>query len=120
MIRALVNLHQGNIRGLKVLILGFSFKENCSDTRNTKVADLYHALTDAGLDVYVQDPWVRKEEHPDIRFIEEGLELNLSAMIVAVKHDVFQQIDFLSLDEKGVAIFDTQDIVSRDLVSLRL
>lgn len=120
MIRALVSLHKGNIRGLKVLILGFSFKENCSDTRNTKVADLYHALTDAGLEVYVQDPWVRSAEHLDIRFIEDGLRLDLSAIIVAVKHDLFREIDFLSLDQRGVAIFDTQGIVARDLVSLRL
>lgn len=120
MIRALVSLYKGNIRGLKVLILGFSFKENCSDTRNTKVADLYHALTDAGLEVYVQDPWVRSAEHPDIRFLEDGLSLQLSALIVAVKHDLFREIGFLSLYERGVAIFDTQDIVARELTSLRL
>lgn len=120
MIRALVQLHKGNIRGLKLLILGFSFKENCSDTRNTKVAELYQLLTDMGLEVYVQDPWVDSSKHPEIRFIENGITIQPHAIIVAVKHDLFRSIDFLSLDANGVTIFDTQGIVPRELVSLRL
>lgn len=48
----------GDIKGKKVLILGFAFKENCADTRNTKVIDVYNTLTQAGLDVAVYDPWV--------------------------------------------------------------
>ncbi len=120
MIRTLVNVHKGNIRGLKILILGFTFKENCSDTRNTKVVDLYHALTNAGLDVFVQDPWVNTDAHPDIRFIDDGLALHLSALIVAVKHDLFRGINFLSLHKREVVIFDTQGVVERELVKLRL
>ena len=120
MIAALMKKHRGNIQGLKVLILGFSFKENCSDTRNTKVIDLYHTLTEAGLDVYVQDPWVQKKTHPEINFVDDGLELPLSALIVAVKHDLFQKIDFHSIYNKGVVIFDTQGVVNRELVLLRL
>lgn len=120
MIRVLVSLHKGNIRGLKLLILGFSFKENCSDTRNTKVVELYHTLTDAGLDVYVQDPWVRKEEHPGIRFIEDGPGLDISAVILVVKHDLFRQIDFAALKKRQMVIFDTQEVVARNLVTLRL
>lgn len=120
MIRTLASLHKGNIRGLKVLILGFSFKENCSDTRNTKVVDLYHVLTDAGLEVYVQDPWVHAEEHPDIRFIEDGVSLDIGAVILVVKHDLFSHLDFTALKKRQVAIFDMQGVVNRDLVSLRL
>lgn len=120
MIRALLIRHNGNIGGLKVLILGFSFKENCSDTRNTKVAELYRVLTEASLEVYVQDPWVRKEDHTDIRFVDDGLSLNLSALIVAVKHDLFREINFVALYERQVAIFDTQGVVKRELVALRL
>jgi len=120
MIRDLLIRHNGNIGGLKVLILGFSFKENCSDTRNTKVAELYRLLTEASLEVYVQDPWVRKEDHTDIRFVDDGLSLNLNALIVAVKHDLFSEIDFVALDDRQVAIFDTQGVVKRELVALRL
>lgn len=111
MIRALVTLHKGNIRGLRVLILGFTFKENCSDTRNTKVADLYHALLEAGLEVFVQDARVSTEKHQEIRFVDNGLSLKPHAVIVAVKHDEFREIDYLSLDDQGVTIFDIQGIV---------
>jgi UDP-N-acetyl-D-galactosamine dehydrogenase len=51
----------GDIKGKKVLILGFAFKENCADTRNTKVIDVYNTLIQAGLEVSVYDPWVDTE-----------------------------------------------------------
>lgn len=119
MINALVKVHKGNIRGLRVLILGFTFKENCSDTRNTKVADLYHVLGEAGLEVFVQDDRVAREKHPDIRFVNDGLTLQPHAVIVAVKHDEFRAIDYLSLDAQGVMIFDIQGIVPEEVVSVR-
>jgi UDP-N-acetyl-D-galactosamine dehydrogenase len=119
MISALVKVHKGNIRGLRVLILGFTFKENCSDTRNTKVADLYDALCKAGLEVFVQDNRVPSKKHPDIRFVNDGLSLQPNAVIVAVKHDEFRAIDYLSLDAQGVMIFDIQGIVPQEVVSVR-
>ncbi|MCG9761270.1 nucleotide sugar dehydrogenase, partial [Pseudoalteromonas sp. Isolate6] len=48
--------------GVKVLILGFTFKENCPDLRNTKVYDLYLKLCDSGFDVQIYDPWVCEQE----------------------------------------------------------
>ena len=48
--------------GLRVLILGFSFKENCPDVRNTKVIDLYDSLLDIGFDVQIYDPVVDAED----------------------------------------------------------
>jgi len=53
---------KGEIKGKKVLILGFAFKENCADTRNTKVIDVYTTLKKAGIDVSVYDPWVNPEQ----------------------------------------------------------
>lgn len=46
----------------KVLIMGFAFKENCRDVRNTKVYDLHKKLVASGFDVEIYDPWVSKEE----------------------------------------------------------
>ena len=43
-------------------MLGFTFKENCPDIRNTKAYDLYDALSALGLEVKVIDPWANKEE----------------------------------------------------------
>ena len=44
------------IKGNRVLILGIAFKENCPDTRNTKVVDIYNELREFGLEVDVYDP----------------------------------------------------------------
>lgn len=57
-IAQLAKQFNGDIKGKKVLILGFAFKENCADTRNSKVIDVYNTLIQAGLDVSIYDPWV--------------------------------------------------------------
>jgi UDP-N-acetyl-D-galactosamine dehydrogenase len=57
-IAELAKQFNGDIKGKKVLILGFAFKENCADTRNTKVIDVYNTLINAGLNVQVFDPLV--------------------------------------------------------------
>jgi UDP-N-acetyl-D-glucosamine/UDP-N-acetyl-D-galactosamine dehydrogenase len=62
----------------KVALLGFTFKENCPDIRNTKVYDLYVELTKLGFDVDIVDPWVEKKEV----FIEYALDVKSSANIV--------------------------------------
>lgn len=59
-IAQLATQFKGEIKGKKVLILGFAFKENCADTRNTKVIDVYNTLKSAGLEVAIYDPWVNK------------------------------------------------------------
>lgn len=60
-ITQLAKQFNGDIKGRKVLIMGFAFKENCADTRNTKVIDVYNTLVQAGLEVSVYDPWVDSE-----------------------------------------------------------
>ena len=51
------------IKGSDALILGFSFKENCPDFRNTKVVDIYNDLISYGLIVDIYDPWVDKKKY---------------------------------------------------------
>ena len=51
-----------DIRNSKVLILGFSFKENCPDLRNTKIFDLFRSLQQYDLNCKIIDPLVNKEE----------------------------------------------------------
>ena len=89
----------GNIKGRKVLILGFAFKENCSDFRNTKVIDIYHTLKKAGLDVYIYDPLVNE------RLVKKYFKINLSKsytnnfdyIFKAVNHTIFKQIPGLDI-----------------------
>lgn len=110
------------IKGAKVLILGFTFKENCPDIRNTRVIDIYKELNQFGLTVEVYDPWANKDEV----FDEYGFSLtseignSYSAVVVTVAHQEFQYLDFKSYKAQGTIIFDTKAIIDRELVDARL
>lgn len=114
--------HTGNIRGLQVLILGIAFKENCADTRNTKVVDIYRTLSNTGLTVNVYDPCVEKQavlHDYGINLIDQ-IEDAYDAVILAVAHTVFREIDFARLKQSGAIIFDAKGVVDRYWVDGRL
>jgi UDP-N-acetyl-D-galactosamine dehydrogenase len=78
------------VKGSKVLILGFAFKENISDIRNTKVIDIYNELMEYDVDVYVNDPYAYRDEvkHEYNIGLTHDIEDNkpYDAIILAVKH----------------------------------
>jgi UDP-N-acetyl-D-galactosamine dehydrogenase len=82
-----------NIKGAKVIVLGLTFKENCSDLRNSKVADLVKELQDFGCEVYVHDPLAKHEQalhEYGITLSEWGqLPHNADAIVAAVSHDEY-------------------------------
>jgi UDP-N-acetyl-D-galactosamine dehydrogenase len=106
-----------------VLILGFSFKENCPDFRNTKVIDVYNELTSFGVHVDIYDPVVNEEDvfnNFNIRLISNFNLRKYNAIILAVKHDLFNNIDFNIFKKGGAIIYDTKSFISRELVDARL
>jgi UDP-N-acetyl-D-galactosamine dehydrogenase len=106
----------------RVLILGMTFKANCSDTRNTKVADIYRVLIGQQIKTEVYDPWVNSMDVKQ----EFGVEMvesptgKYDGVIIAVGHDVFTNMPFARWKKDGSVIFDTQNIVERELVDGRL
>ena len=85
------------INGAKVLLMGVTFKENCPDMRNSKAVDIIKELEDYECSVDVYDPWVDNsdKEVKGLSFIDK-LPLNCkkySAIIVAVGHDEFKEIE---------------------------
>jgi UDP-N-acetyl-D-galactosamine dehydrogenase len=80
----------GTVRGAKVIVLGLTFKENCADLRNSKVADLVAELIDFGCDVAVHDPLAEKEaaEHEyGIALVDwDDLPEGADAIVAAVSH----------------------------------
>ncbi|WP_231427177.1 nucleotide sugar dehydrogenase [Pedobacter sp. Leaf250] len=113
----------GMINSMKVLILGFAFKENCPDTRNTKVIDIYRELRDFNIDVDVCDPWANQKAVE----LEYGIDLiakdnfqKYHAVIIAVAHQQFLDIDYVKFKHEGAIIFDTKSFIARDLVDARL
>ncbi|MDA0732219.1 MAG: nucleotide sugar dehydrogenase [Bacteroidetes bacterium] len=108
------------IKGAKVLILGITFKENCPDIRNTKVVDIHKELITYNTTVDIYDPWANKE---DVKYecgIDLIQQLDLSkyqAIILAVSHKEFEQINFVNLKNKNTVIFDTKaaiDLINTD------
>ncbi len=84
----------------KVLILGFAFKENCPDLRNTKVNDIVNGLRGYHCKVDVVDPWVNAEEaykEYDLKLDKTITGKDYSAIVIAVNHSEFQVLDAVAL-----------------------
>ncbi|MCE8464366.1 nucleotide sugar dehydrogenase [Bacteroides nordii] len=111
------------VLGSKILILGFTFKENCPDVRNTKVIDIYNALKEYGVNIEIYDPWANpeisdKEYHVSVSNILPSKKFN--AVILAVAHDKFQSINISKLLEEESVIYDVKGMLPSDLSDGRL
>jgi len=87
-----------------ILIMGFTFKENCPDLRNTRVVDLVHGFNDFNCHVDVFDPWVDKQEAMEeygIQLIDEPITRGYDAIILAVAHDQIKELDAETLRSYG-------------------
>jgi UDP-N-acetyl-D-galactosamine dehydrogenase len=107
----------------RVLLLGFTFKENCPDVRNTRVIDIYHELKSYDMSVDVFDPWadpgeVKHEYGIDI-LGHEDLDLDsYQAVIVAVNHDQFRTMDVRSKADQ--VVFDVKAMFPKEITDARL
>ena len=124
-IAALAKKHQGNIAQKTVLIAGFAFKENCPDTRNTKVIDIYTTLTAAGLQVSVYDPVVDADfvkKSFIVQLINDNdLASNYDAIILAVPHQqILSTLNFVSYKNAGSFIYDVKGVLPKALIDGRL
>ena len=91
------------VKGAKVAILGFTFKENCPDTRNTKVIDIYKELGEYGITPVVVDPAADAEEAKRLYGISfQKIEdvKDMDAVIIAVAHS-----EFLKLSREDISGF---------------
>ena len=111
------------VLGSQILILGFTFKENCPDVRNTKVIDIYKALKEYNVNITVYDPWA----NPSIAKKEYGIEIvnelpseKYDAAIAAVAHMKFEGLDVSSLLKERHVIFDVKCTLDRSIVDGRL
>ncbi|WP_425390043.1 nucleotide sugar dehydrogenase [Ekhidna sp.] len=106
----------------KVLILGFTFKENCPDTRNTRVIDIYQELMSFGVEVSVYDPQADSEQV----IKEYGIRLSetptgkFDALILAVSHKEFLALNWEKIREETPIIYDVKSILPKQLVDGRL
>ena len=111
------------VKDAKILILGFTFKENCPDIRNTKVVDIYHTLSEYTDNITVYDPWadaghVKHEYGIDV--VNELPEDKFDAVILAVAHDKFKMLDVRNLLDENSVVYDVKGVLDRKLVDGRL
>lgn len=102
------------ILNANVLILGFTFKENCPDVRNTKVIDIVNTLQDYNVNVHIYDPWA----NPAIAKHEYGVLLQnklpnskFDAVVMAVAHKEFETLDISSLINGNSVVYDVKGVM---------
>lgn len=110
------------VKNAKILVLGITFKENCPDIRNSKVADLVEELAEFGTDVHLHDPWANAEEVRE----EYGLQLRdpesggYAAIILAVSHREFADFPTEKYLLPGGVVYDVKAFWDKDKVTQRL
>ncbi len=116
------------VKNAKILILGFTFKENCPDIRNTKVVDIYHTLSEYTKNVEVYDPWADDEKVKSEYCINlssrsfEDMRGEFDAVILAVSHRQFKDCDVRSFlaDRKMGVVYDVKGFLAKSEVDGRL
>ena len=106
-----------------ILILGFTFKENCPDVRNTKVIDIYRTLKEYGVNIFVYDPWANPtivEKEYGIKITNELLSSKFDAVILAVAHEDFKDLDINLFLNSSCVIYDVKGVLDPKIVASRL
>ncbi len=90
------------VKGAKIAILGFTFKENCPDTRNTRIIDIVNELKEYGITPLIADPEADKDEAKHeygIEFVDMNTIKDMDAVILAVAHEQFKSLSMDDMDK---------------------
>jgi UDP-N-acetyl-D-galactosamine dehydrogenase len=114
------------VKNSNILILGFTFKENCPDVRNTKVIDIYHTLCEYTPNISIFDPWANPERVKHEYNVEIYSDLDsinsrkYDAVILSVAHKQFEDLDIrLFLSGNGV-VYDVKGVLPEGVYDARL
>lgn len=114
------------ILGAKVLQLGITFKENCTDIRNSRAVDVIRGLQEFGCQVDVCDPWADPEDVRKVYGLHSTRdagslsEHGYDAVVLAVAHRAFQDLDVEKFKNGNAVVFDIKGILPRDVIDGRL
>ncbi|MEP1765653.1 MAG: nucleotide sugar dehydrogenase [Sulfitobacter sp.] len=115
-----------SVRGARVLILGYTFKENCADTRNTRVSDIVAELSEYGVHAVVHDPWVgsdRLRSDHGVEAVETPEIGTYDSILVAVGHREFVTLGSDAIrrfGKEGAVLYDIKGIFGKTGSDLRL
>ena len=109
------------VKNAKVAVLGFTFKENCPDTRNSKVFDIIKELREYGIEPLIADPTADAEEAKRIYgvdFVDLASIKNADAVVLAVAHDAFSKFTMQEMDkffgEGKKVLLDIKGLLNRE------
>ncbi len=109
------------VKGAKVALLGFTFKENCPDTRNTKIFDIVKELREYGIEPLIADPTADAAEAKHlygVEFVDMNTISGMDAVILAVAHDEFANFTMADIDkffgEGKKVLVDVKGILNRN------
>ena len=111
------------VKDSKILILGITFKENCPDIRNTKVIDIYHTLEEYTNNITIYDPWANADSVKHEYGIDITTEMpneKFDAVILAVSHKEFLDINVKDLMKDEAVLYDVKGLLDREIVDGRL
>lgn len=107
----------------EILILGFTFKENCPDCRNTKIVDIVKALKEYNLNITIYDPWA----NPAVAMQEYGIDITkerpkekFDAVILGVAHNEFKAMDVPALGKEKSVVYDVKWMLPSEQADGRL
>ena len=110
------------VAGSRVLMLGITFKENCPDIRNSRAIDVVTEFNEYACKVDVYDPWA---DHAEVKH-EYGIDLvdkpgnDYDAIVLAVAHNEFKELDIRSLGNSDPVIYDIKGLLDKSIVDERL
>jgi len=113
------------IKGSNALVLGITFKENCPDIRNSRVIDIIREFESYHVNVDVFDPWASSEEvkhEYNLNLIVEtsNLKPKYDAIILAVSHQEFLELEIANLKSDMGVIFDVKSLLPKQIIDARL
>lgn len=111
------------VKNSNVLILGFTFKEDCPDVRNTKVIDIVNELKSYNVNVTIFDPWANPEEvQKEYGVVSQIVIPNekFDALILAVSHHEFKSLNFENLQNNISVVYDVKNLLPLNLIDARL
>jgi UDP-N-acetyl-D-galactosamine dehydrogenase len=110
-----------SVKNARCLILGFTFKENCPDVRNTRVIDIINELKSYHINPVIYDPWASPDEvnhEYGINIYNELPEGDFQATILAVAHNEFKDLIIQKTD--STVVYDVKGILRKEQVDARL
>jgi UDP-N-acetyl-D-galactosamine dehydrogenase len=103
-----------SVNGASALIMGITFKENCPDVRNTKIVDVVKGLEEYGINITVFDPWANPQEvahEYNIPCVATLPNETFDAIVLAVAHNEFLEIDIQKLKKENAVVYDVKGIL---------